>query len=101
MANIHTEWQASVSEVLNLSDVLPHVRLHLINLRSLGATTVCHSWPAQQLYVINAVQCTKSVGESEHDQPRLVPHEVNNTHNCTLNSRHTNFTPINISTDTQ
>jgi len=95
MANIHTEWQASVLEVLNLSDILPHGRLHLINLPSLGTTTLCHSWPAQQLYVINAVPYTKSMRESEHYQPRLVPHEVKNTHNCTLNSRHTNVTPIN------
>lgn len=47
MANIRTEWQASVLEVLNLSDILPHGRLHLINLPSLGTTTLCHSWPAQ------------------------------------------------------
>jgi len=69
MANIHTEWQASVSEVLNLSDVLPHRRLHLIKLLSLGNTTLCHSWPAQQLYVINTVPYTKSMRESEHYQP--------------------------------
>jgi len=95
MANIHTEWRASLLEVLNLSDVLSHVRLHLINLPSLVTTTLCHSWPAQQLYIINAVPCTKNMGESEHYQPRLVPHELNNTHNCTLHSRYTNVTPIN------
>ena len=69
MANTHTEWQASVLEILKLSDVLPHVRLHLKNLPSLGTTTLCHSCPVQQLYVINAVPCTKSMGESEHYQP--------------------------------
>lgn len=94
MANIHNECQASVLEVINLSDVLSHVRLHLINLLSLVTTTLCHSWPTQQLYTINAVPCTKSMGESEHYQPQLVPHEVNNTHNCTLNSKHTNVKPI-------
>lgn len=59
MANIHTEWQTSVSEVLNLSDVLPHERMHPINLPSLDTTTLCHPWPAEQMYVINAVPCTE------------------------------------------